>query len=205
MSPKITPSAFSLALSTIAVVGDISSEAEGISPDVLSTETIIHQRKADAEQLFLYNFDIVGRNVDADVGILSENKDGSRHQFNDPLFHRQSGGLGVATRFLQEEVQTCSYPETCEPNLCACTAKGGLAYECAAEINAVCNKVTDVNGTIWTLDGCVGNLKYYRKVICPFAKCIVEGGTYGTCYCQQYQTVCDIYGDRQKYEVSSFF
>ncbi len=206
MNRKLSPSAVSLALSISDVSGgNIISAAEDIAPDVLSAETIIRQGKADAIPLFLNNLDIGGSNKGVDVGILSENNDGRHHRGNMPSFQRQSGGFGVATRFLQEELPTCAYPETCEPNLCACTAKGGLAYECAVEINAVCNKVTDVNGTIWTLGGCVGDMKYYRKVICPFAKCIVEGGTYGTCYCQQYQTVCDIYGDRQKYEVSSFF
>lgn len=214
MNPKLTPSAVSLALSASAtVVGGNQFPSAGdvvISPDRLvdGTEVNTHQRRVKAEQIDHNNVDIGGSNIDVDVGILSGYNDGSRRNGNKFTFQRQPRGFGMSSRFLQEEVPTCSYPETCEPNLCACTANGGTGnpgYECAAELNAVCNKVTDVNGTTWSIAGCVGNVKYYRKVWCPFAECIVNGGTYATCYCEMYQTVCDIYGDRQKYEVSSFF
>jgi len=210
MSPKLTPSTVALALSACAVVGGniISSAGEVNSPDELIDvkEEILHQRRAAMEQIFLNNVDIGGSNTEVDVGILSGN-DGSRHHDNIPLFRHGFGfGIGMSPRFLQEEVLTCPYPETCEPNLCACTGNGvGNGYTCAAELNAVCNKVTDVNGTVWTIDGCTGNTKYYRKAWCPFAECIVNGGTYGTCYCKFYETVCDIYGDRHQYEVSTFF
>lgn len=210
MSPKLTPSAVALALSACAVVGGniISSAGEVNSPEALSdgNGNIVHHRREEAEEIILNKLDIGGSNTEVDVGILSGN-DGSRHHDNIPLFRHGFGfGIGMSPRFLQEEVLTCPYPETCEPNLCACTGNGvGNGYTCAAELNAVCNKVTDVNGTVWTIDGCTGDTKYYRKAWCPFAECIVNGGTYGTCYCKFYETVCEIYGDRNKYEVSSYF
>jgi hypothetical protein len=155
MNPKLTPSAVSLALSASAtVVGGNQFPSAGdvvISPDRLvdGTEVNTHQRRVKAEQIDHNNVDIGGSNIDVDVGILSGYNDGSRRNGNKFTFQRQPRGFGMSSRFLQEEVPTCSYPETCEPNLCACTANGGTGnpgYECAAELNAVCNKVTDVNG-----------------------------------------------------------
>ena len=218
MNRKFTPTALALALSTSAIVVDSNiistagdanfstdrQKVDGIATDVINQYQ--YRRKATEEEQQLSPGNTLddgtistdGSNTDAievDVGILFRR-------------HHVSGGGSSSTipRFLQEaaaeeEAPTCAYPETCEPNLCACSAKGGYAYDCAAELHAVCKKVYDADGTIWTLDGCVGDVSYYAKVYCPFAKCIVEGGSYATCSCQMYQTVCDLYGDLDKYKV----
>ncbi len=220
MNRKFTPTALALVLSTSAIVvdsnsistvGDANSSSDRLKVDGIAAADVINQyrRKATTEEEQKLSPDNTlddgtistdgnGSNTDAievDVGILFR-----RH-------HVSGGGSSSSTipRFLQEaaaeEAPTCAYPETCEPNLCACSAKGGYAYDCAAELHAVCKKVYDADGTIWTLDGCVGDVSYYAKVYCPFAKCIVEGGSYATCSCQMYQTVCDLYGDLDKYKV----
>jgi hypothetical protein len=220
MNSKFTPTELALALSTSVVVeSSISTVDEVNSFNRQKVGTEISKSRRKAEQNIFYNApDGNGISADGekiievDVGILA-GEDGYLQRGTVPLFGRRRSGVKVASssfstipRFLQEDEQPkCAYPDTCEPNLCACTAKGGYAYDCAAELNAVCNKVYDTDGTVWTLDGCTGNLKYYANAYCPFAKCIVEGGSYGECFCQFYQIVCDLYGDRQKYEVSFSF
>lgn len=198
MKLKLTPTALALASTTSIFVqsSSISNAGEvrlSHRPKDI-TDKIKYRRRAERKPIL--GISTGGGNAEVDVGILAGD-DGHRQHDAIPLFGR--------TRFLQEDQPTCSYPDTCEPNLCACTAKGQYAYDCAAELNAVCNKVYDANGKVWTLDGCTGDVEYYANTYCPFVKCIVEGGTYGACSCQFYQTVCNLYGDRQKYEVSPFF
>ena len=53
-------------------------------------------------------------------------------------------------RSLQEDEATCVKPDTCEPSLCSCVANGGDGYDCATELNAVCNNVTAADGTVST-------------------------------------------------------
>lgn len=204
MKPKLPPTALALASSTNIFVESINFSNKGESrlsnrpKDII--DIIKYRRRAERKPIFPNTPDggisTGGSIAEVDVGILAGD-DGHRQRDTISLFGR--------TRFLQEDQPTCPYPDTCEPNLCACTAKGRYAYDCAAELNAVCNKVYDANGKVWTLDGCTGDVEYYANAYCPFVKCIVEGGTYGTCSCQFYKIVCDLYGDRQKYEVSPFF
>jgi hypothetical protein len=35
-------------------------------------------------------------------------------------------------------------------------------------------------------------------------KCLVEGGTYGDCFCQMYHSLCLTYGDERPYQVSLY-
>ncbi len=220
MNPKFTATEMALALSTSVVVESNSiSTVEEVKPfDREKNGTEIRKFGRKTEQNNFFNtpdgngISADGDDIEVDVGILA-GEDGYLQRGTMPLFGRRHPGVKVASssfsiipRFLQvDEQPKCAYPETCEPNLCACTAKGGYAYDCAAELSAVCNKVYDADGTVWTLDGCTGNVKYYANTYCPFAKCIVDGGSYGECFCQFYQIVCDLYGGRQKYEVSSSF
>jgi len=148
-----------------------------------------------------------------DVGVLRRPKLDEKDRRN-LLFGSGRGG-GPSRRSLQnatagEEPPNCLKPDTCEPGLCACTAAGGVAYTCAAELNAVCNNVTATdgtgnaeNGTLFTIQGCVakGYADYYYNLYCPFAKCVVDGGTENECFCEFYGTSCEIY-DIRKYQVS---
>lgn len=149
-----------------------------------------------------------------DVGVLRRLKLDKKNRQN-LLFGTGRGGGGPSRRSLQnatatEELPNCLKPDTCEPGLCACTAAGGAAYDCAAELNAVCNNVTAtdgtgnaLNGTLFTIRGCVakGYADYYYNLYCPFAKCVVDGGTENECFCEFYGTSCEIY-DIRKYQVS---
>ena len=152
-----------------------------------------------------------------DVGVLRRNLIRNKKNQQNLLFSsdRRTTGRGrslqnVTTATEEEELPNCLKPETCEPSLCACTASGGVAYDCAAELNAVCNNVTATNGmgnanngTLFTIKGCVakGYADYYYNLYCPFAKCVVDGGTENECFCEFYGTSCEIY-DIRKYKVS---
>jgi hypothetical protein len=152
-----------------------------------------------------------------DVGVLRRNLIRNKKNQQNLLFSsdRRTTGRGrslqnVTTTTEEEELPNCLQPETCEPSLCACTASGGVAYDCAAELNAVCNNVTATNGmgnanngTLFTIKGCVakGYADYYYNLYCPFAKCVVDGGTENECFCEFYGTSCEIY-DIRKYKVS---
>ena len=104
---------------------------------------------------------------------------------------------------MPEEAATCLKPDTCEPKLCACVANGGNAYECAHEMHAVCQGVTNTARNIdgmaetWTIDDCVDErrVEYYTNVYCPFTGCIANGGTYNQCSCDHfYKPYCELYG-----------
>lgn len=133
---------------------------------------------------------------DVDVGLLHGGiKMKKRRRGN------KNGLFGGHHRLLQsaseiaDEPQTCPKPDTCEPTLCNCVADGGKAYDCAAELHAVCNGLTDANGTTWDITGCVSYAEYYENLYCPYAACLVEGGTRGTCGCTFYMDSCKIYRD----------
>ena len=85
----------------------------------------------------------------ADVGVLSSgmtmNNKSRRPKKNGRFFG------GKNNRHLQEiatptDLDTCPKPDTCEPSLCACVSAGGKAYDCAAELSAVCQGVVDSSG-----------------------------------------------------------
>ena len=105
----------------------------------------------------------------------------------------------------------CGMNGTCEPSVCNCVANNrpGGGFYCAAPINAICNGVTDANGTKWGFEGCYRDYPdypdlqlYTRTVYCELAKCVVDGGTYGSCYCQVYHSLCELFGDVRMYHVS---
>ena len=140
--------------------------------------------------------------VTADVGVLSgmtmNNKNRRRPKKNGRFFG------GNNNRNLQEiatptEVDTCPKPDTCEPSLCACVSAGGKAYDCAAELSAVCQGVVDSSGKTWGIEGCVNYPDYYNNLYCPYAKCLIDGGTKGTCGCEFYQNSCETYRDDPEY------
>jgi len=135
--------------------------------------------------------------VAADVGVL-EMKKNRRPKKNGRFFG------GKNNRHLQEiatptDLDTCPKPDTCEPSLCACVSAGGKAYDCAAELNAVCQGVVDSSGKTWGIEGCVNYPDYYNNLYCPYAKCLVDGGTKGTCGCEFYQNSCETYRDDPEY------
>jgi len=106
-------------------------------------------------------------------------------------------GAGLDEIKDQAAVDACLNDE-CEPELCACVAEGGNAYDCAVELDAVCGGDMlreDGSGEVFTIDQCVVSPTYYKNVYCPFAACLVSGESYETCDCQFYQSSCDTYGE----------
>ena len=99
---------------------------------------------------------------------------------------------------------------TCSPSVCNCYANGLEMFACAAPLHAICIGETDSNGKRWEFEGCFRDYPdypeyhlYERTAYCEVAKCVVDGhGTYGSCYCQMYHTLCDLFGDVRKYNVS---
>lgn len=103
----------------------------------------------------------------------------------------------------------CGTNGTCYPGLCD-SYVSGVGYEGLADgRNAICNGVTDANGTKWEFEGCYRDYPgypdhqlYAKTVYCGISKCLVDGGSYATCICQAYKSLCEVFGDVRKYAVS---
>jgi hypothetical protein len=147
-----------------------------------------------------------------DVGILQRRK--SRRRSRNVLMngrgqrsHTDSHtGADKRLRFLEvEEAPICGTNGTCLPSACECKANVAvLSDRCIPVFNSLCNGYTDVDGKNWTLEGCInpaypGLQEYTKQYFCPVVKCLVEGGTYGACFCQMYHSLCLTYGDERPY------
>jgi hypothetical protein len=215
---RFTPSSLALALSATSVARSNSVDANGVGTILANRYEKKTATQRRAEQMFPIDASDVGGEIAvvssefdaADSGILRRR----RLDRNMLLFGGGASGLASFRRSLQneeeedddeddeeEEVVTCIKPDTCEPSLCNCTANGGLAYDCAAELDALCNNVTASDGTVFTVKGCVNYADYYYNLYCPFAKCVVDGGTNEECGCKFYNQACELY-DSRKYKVS---
>ena len=160
-----------------------------------------------------------GRSIyNPDVGALWGGKEHRlRNAFMNGRVRRgsHSAVLGVpdnttVPRLLQAEADPlCGTNGTCLPNACDCLANGDfVSYECSQVFHSLCNGYTDADGKHWTFEGCYrghpdfpGLQEYNRNYGCPLWKCIVEGGTYGSCFCQLYHSLCQTYGDDRPYAV----
>lgn len=114
-------------------------------------------------------------------------------------------------RYLQaEDPPLCGTNGTCAPSMCNAIGSRLTAYTAAIEFDAICTGYMDKNGKNWTFEGCVneyykdipGHLEYVKGMYCRIAKCSIEGGTYGACYCQLYHDACLINGDERPFNVS---
>ena len=79
----------------------------------------------------------------------------------------------------------------CQPSTCVCMSNIFLetsGVDCAIEIDAVCNGVTDVDGTNWNIQGCIVGYPYgdSSDILCSVAKCRVDGGSFATCWSQPF-------------------
>ena len=109
----------------------------------------------------------------------------------------------------RQENPRCGTNGTCHPSFCDAYVNSlGMVY-IADTVNDICNGVTDANGTKWGIEGCIRDYPgypdyqlYYTTNVCNLAKCFVDGGTEISCYCQNFHTLCDMFGDGQKYDVS---
>jgi hypothetical protein len=103
----------------------------------------------------------------------------------------------------------CRTNGTCYPSFCNSYVGALQAFDFAVPLNAICNGVTDANGKKWGIEGCIRDYPgypdyqlYYTTMNCELAKCFVDGGTEVSCYCQMFHTMCDMFGDAGKYNVS---
>ena len=135
-----------------------------------------------------------------DVGILQDKT------------HLRRFGSDNVPRFLQSEAAPlCGTNGTCPHNACACRANGGdvISDQCAPVINSLCKGYADADGKEWNIDGCIhddvdypGLHEYMKSAYCQLSQCFDGGGTYGSCYCQLYQSACELIGDERPYTVS---
>ncbi len=74
---------------------------------------------------------------------------------------------------------------------------------CATEVGAVCNGVTDADGTKWNIQGCIIEYLYCDSldVYCSVAKCRLNGGSFASCWAQPFydppSVVCSKTSDEQ--------
>lgn len=120
----------------------------------------------------------------------------------------KTAGQPIRYEYRQEN-PICGFNGTCSPSVCNCFANGINVFDCAVPYDDICNGVADANGTNWGFEGCFRDYPgypdyqiYERTANCALAKCIVDGGTYGSCYCQMYHTMCEQFGNKRQYNVS---
>lgn len=131
-----------------------------------------------------------------------------QNQTDDAGKRKCTTGQPIRYEYRQEN-PICGINGTCSPSVCNCFANGINIFDCAIPYLDICNGVTDANGTNWGFEGCFRDYPgypeyqlYSRTANCALAKCIVDGGTYGSCYCQMYHTICEQFGDKRQYNVS---
>lgn len=227
MNLRFTSSSLALAFALSANAVAVVASSNGGDSNVVALTNRVNssyrqnkggngQRRAEESQ-FTSNADggvDERKKIGSDLGLLGI---GRRHRAGKGLFGNRRRRAAAADgddgnsnlRFLvtEEADGTCLKPDTCEPALCECTLTG-KAYECAAELNAVCNGVTGADGTEFNIEGCVhvDEVEYYKDLYCSFAECAaVNGGTYGSCGCTFYQMSCDKYKDDPEYMVSGLY
>ena len=215
MNLMFTPSALALFLSTANVVAISNIEHSDNAVELTNHVNSSYQQKKSggvvetyAQRRLVGQLELgpneeegeSGRNnrADVDVGLLhhggmKKKRLGNKIGFG--LFGGHQRILQSTTGEIADEPETCPKPDTCEPTLCNCVSEGGKAYDCAAELHAVCNGMTDANGKTWDIAGCVGYAEYYENLYCPYVACLVGGGTRGTCGCTFYEDSCEIYRD----------
>jgi hypothetical protein len=228
MNLKFTPTILSLIFSIDSAgareMGDaiLGSDLADIHSDnigIFGNEKAKHRRLASSISTSLFDHvESSGRRFYyPDVGILQGPR--SRRRFSNDIMNCRGqrndagdkGKLDSGPRFLQSEAAPfCGTNGTCLPSACDCRANGGvISDQCAPVFTSLCNGYIDENGKNWTLEGCFGYYadypnvqKYAINAYCKMSKCIADGGTHGSCYCQVYHSLCQIYGDERQYNVS---
>ena len=83
-----------------------------------------------------------------------------------------------------------------------------MSDQCAPVINSLCKGYADADGNEWNIDRCINDYQdypglheYAKTAYCQLSQCFDGGGTYGSCYCQLYQSTCELIGDERPYSV----
>jgi hypothetical protein len=111
----------------------------------------------------------------------------------------------------RQEHPRCGTNGTCYPGFCDAYVNAMKTEDLVAPYNAICNGVTDANGTKWGFEGCFRDYPdypdyqlYSKTLNCNLINCFVDSAkmSYGSCYCQAFQSLCEVFGDDRKYDVS---
>ena len=216
MNLRFSPTMLALALSLRASAGrtdkaqlgnDLVEQSSyhpgGVRRAMRSSTSIFKQGSVDAQGFYV-----------PDVGILQGIK--RRIRFGSVQMNGElklgayaSDSADSIPRFLRDEVAPrCGTNGTCAPKMCYHSANVHNIFASAAAFNSICNGYTDVDGNTWTLEGCFPNYPgypgvqdYVKNVYCPLAKCFVDGGSYGSCYCEACHSACQVYVDERPYSV----
>ena len=225
MNLRFTPPVLVLALSIGASARVVSKANVGTTFADRSTflqkhdtEKFISRRRANSITPTMFNQETTnGRHFyNPDVGILQGKtlrRFGSTLK-NEKEHQRDASEIGAeyVPRFLQVEVvPLCGTNGTCPHKACACRANGGdiISDQCAPVFNSLCNGYADADGKEWNIDGCINDYQdypglheYAKSASCQLSQCFDGGGTYGSCFCQWYQSACEMIGDERPYTVS---
>jgi hypothetical protein len=208
MNLRFTPPVLVLALSIGASARVVSKANVGTTFADRSiflqnhdTEKFLARRRANSINPTMFNqAATTGRHFyNPDVGILQD-KTRLRRLVSDNV-----------PRFLQSEAAPlCGTNGTCPHDACVCRANNDvMSDQCAPVINSLCNGYTDADGKEWNIDRCINDYQdypglheYAKTAYCLLSQCFVEGGTYGSCFCQWYQSACEMIGKERPYTVS---
>lgn len=218
MNLKFTPPLLALALSISASARIVSkANVDTVLAERSSffqaqvAEKITARRRAKQNSAAIFDQEAYGQNFYfPDVGILQGKT--RRHRIGTVLKNGADDieGIGKIPRFLQAEAPLCGTNGTCPHSACVCRAnRDVISDQCAPVINAVCNGYADKDSKEWNIDGCINDYQdspnlheYLKTVFCQLSKCFDDGGTYGSCFCEFYQSACKMLGDERPYTVS---
>ena len=111
----------------------------------------------------------------------------------------------------RHEHPRCGTNGTCYPGFCDAIVNAMKTEDYVAPFNVICNGVPDANGTKWGFEGCYRDYPdypdyqlYAKTLNCNLINCFVDtaNASYGSCYCQTFQSLCEVFGDVRKYDVS---
>ncbi|KAL7486700.1 hypothetical protein ACHAW6_012298 [Cyclotella cf. meneghiniana] len=80
---------------------------------------------------------------------------------------------------------------TCDQSLCTCISSANDPISCANQLHSVC--------TSGGIDDCVppSGINQFRSLHCPYAACIVDGGSREECACDFFRSSCEIFGEEE--------
>ncbi|KAL3802056.1 hypothetical protein HJC23_010812 [Cyclotella cryptica] len=108
-----------------------------------------------------------------------------------PWQHVRAGNSIATTQYSFSLSFTLQCATTCDPSLCTCISSTKDPASCATQLHSVC--------TLGGIDDCVppSGINQFRALHCPYAACIVDGGSREECACHLYQSSCEMYGDEE--------
>jgi hypothetical protein len=105
-----------------------------------------------------------------------------------PWLHVHGGTSITTVQHTYNLSFTLECAQTCDQSLCTCISSAKDPVSCASQLHSVC--------TSGGMDDCVppSAINQFRSLHCPYAACIVDGGSREECACDFFQSSCEIYG-----------